>query len=56
MYLIVLLRNGQRLEVGRCSSIAEFKHCYPAIEPTIVGLVIYVHQNIVVKQSSKELP
>lgn len=49
MYLIVLLRNGQRLEVGRCGSIAEFKRCYPAIEPTIVGLIIYVHQNIVVK-------
>lgn len=46
MYLVVLLKDGHRKELFRYDSPHDFRTDYPTIKIRIVGLIIYVYEEL----------
>ena len=46
MYLVVLLKDGHRKELFRYDSPSDFRYDYPEVRIRIVGLIIYVYEEL----------
>lgn len=43
MYVVFLLKNGKKKEIGRYDSPSDFRYEYPKVSYIIVGYVIYTN-------------